>query len=235
MMELKKLYSIFQESKHGEWIVDFGDYETLGTYIRANKNKRVLELGGGVGCLTALISNSMEADGHVHSVEAFPKCTALAKRLIPEELQHKITFHTQPVAVCSIRGIHDRNFLTYKELPEDDYDLVVIDGPGPAYMQQGEDKAVGYLFDLPGGDFFHLIDKTKEGTVFYIDGRREMVRVMLRFFSSYFKVIQSTDGVTILMRIGEPKDGMIEMRDTLFDDLASRGYFKNDEDFISGN
>lgn len=229
-MEIKKLYSIFQESKHGEWMVDFGDYEKLSEFIITHSIKNVLELGGGVGASTAIIAESVGEDGHVDSVEVYAKCIRIAIRLIPKYLQDRITFIEEGVSVSKIPGILDSSFLAYNNLPKGQYDMVVIDGPGPMYLNDGSTE---YLFKLPGGDFFNLISRTAPGTFFYIDGRKEMASIMLRFFSKYFKIVEATKEYTILMRTAEVENNEIQMVDVLFADLHRRGYFNDNEDFIS--
>ena len=218
--ELKELYDIFQRSPHGRWIVDFGDYEKLHDLIQSRKPKQILEIGTGIGAATALLAKY--SDAQIDTVEQFEKCITIAKDLIPLELQSRINFYQSPCEVFQMEGIPFVFLQRHLTLPVGDYDLVVIDGPGP-YKDE-----TGYLVDLPGGDFISFIYTTKPGTIFYVDGRKAMVSLMDRFFSRYLALVDNQAKHALFMRtsaeVPEDRD-KLELIDKREDWLRKRGYF----------
>jgi protein-L-isoaspartate O-methyltransferase len=214
--KLQNLYDIFKFSPHGRWIVDFGDYLTLTKVISDNNIKNVLELGTGIGASTAVMAL---AGANVTTVEQYDKCVTIAKELIPKDLQERIKFYREDLEV--FQPIPFQYFQRFKKLPVGDYDLIVIDGSGPFV------DANGFLVDMPGGDFIELIGSTKKGTLFYIDGRKQMVKLMFRFFSKYFDVLENTQNVTLLRRtdyVGKHEDGAIGISDVLHSSFKEQGY-----------
>ena len=214
--QLQKLYLIFKNSPHGKWIVGFDDYLTLTKLISDHAIKNVLELGTGIGASTAVMAL---AGAKVTTVEQFEKFVTIAKMLIPKDLQAKIEFYSEDVEVIS--SIPYQCLERFKKLPKGDWDLLVVDGPGPF-----EDKN-GFLVDLPGGDFVDLLGCTKKGTLFYIDGRKQMVKLIHRFFSKYFDVLENTQNVTLLRRTdykSNYEDGAIGISDRYHSAYKEQNY-----------
>lgn len=193
---IKEIRDLFRKTGEAKWAMGFDDCINLSRIIKENKTERVLELGGGIGVSTACIAYSLPENGHVDTLEQFEKCINIAKRVIPETLKKKITFHyTESVVFEPFKYIHLQK---YRFIPEDDWDLVVIDGPAP-YLE-GD-----YIVALHGGDFVELIKKTKPGTLFFIDGRKTMVKLINRFCSKYLEVLESK-GHTLLRRTAAVQD-----------------------------
>ncbi len=195
--ELRKLYSVFRNSPHGTWICGFDDYQKLHQLLAELKPGRILELGTGIGAMTAIMA-AAAPEARVDTVEQFEKCIRIAKQLVPAQLQERITFHYAVPGVFRVEAIKHQTFQRYEKLPEGDFDLVVIDGPGP-YLDGDE-----YLIDFPGGDFMQAIRQTKPGAHFYIDGRKHMAGLMMRFFSRYLEVVSDNAKSTVLRRINHP-------------------------------
>lgn len=199
--ELEKLYRIFKNSEHGSWICGFDDFQKLHDLLGEIKPKRILELGTGIGAMTAILA-AAAPEATINTVEQFDKCVQIAKELIPAELQERITFHQETPGIFRVAPIKHQVFQRYEKLPEGEFDFVVIDGPGP-FLDMDE-----YLVDLPGGDFMQAIKQTKPGAHFYIDGRKVMAGLMVRFFSGYLKVISDNSNNTLLKRINEVDDSL---------------------------
>lgn len=219
MDSLSNLYEIFKSSKDGRWICGLNDCENVYRIINENQFTSVLELGTGIGALTAAAALAVGEYGHVDTVDNVQKCLDIAKLLIPKELQERITFHQRDVKVTFMKEIMYQHFEVYKDLPLDgkEYELVIIDGPGPVLE---DDK----LVDLPAGDFIDILTRTQHGTFLYIDGRRQMLTLMLRYFSGHFLPIDVRGDSALLMRVNSTKDG-VHFHDTKLEMYKQQGLF----------
>jgi len=110
----------------------------LYEFIIENNIKRVLELGLGIGCSTAIMALAFQDKGetnyHIDSIEQFDKCIELAKKMIPEEFLKNITIHKIEPDIWSTEKIPYQYFSIYELLPEsppEGWDLIVVDGPAP--------------------------------------------------------------------------------------------------------
>jgi len=207
---INKIRNLFRKTGEDKGAIGFDDCIRLDKLIKQNKIKKVLELGTGVGVSTASIAYSLPEDGQIDTLEQFEKCINIAKIVIPAELRKKITFHHSDSEVFSpLKYIYLQK---YKFLPEGDWDLVVIDGPGP--YREGD-----YVVALAGGDFIELIKKTKPGTLFFIDGRKSMVKLIDRFYSKYLERLKNKE-YSLWRRTAVVAGGELELTDRFLEELS---------------
>jgi predicted O-methyltransferase YrrM len=101
------------------------DVEALTKILSQHRPNLSLELGTGTGKSTEILARY---SNRVISLEQNPAFIELARRKILPELQEKIEFRLSEVAVYPVtKYLHG---LGYKELPLQNFDFVLIDGPG---------------------------------------------------------------------------------------------------------
>ena|SRR3990167_10708299 len=219
-MNLKSLYSFFASQKEATWIMQPDNVRRLFDFVKRNPIKKVLSLGTGIGCSDAVISLALKERGidyQIDTLEPFQKCIDLAQKLIPDELKTNIRFHKIDPVVWNNEKIPYQYFSNFKEIPEGDYDLILVDGPG--HFLEGEN----YL-ELPNGDVMKMLieGKIKPGTLCIWDGRLNSLKPLERYYGDNFYLIQPSKGdLTIL----EKKSGDVIFRDEKKDTMKQAGYF----------
>jgi len=200
-MKPEALYNLFASHEEGAWIMRPSSAKALCEYVKSKKPKKVLDLGTGIGCTSALLA-SLGAE--VHTVEQNEKCIEVARGIIPEELQEKITFYHKKAIVWESKEIPHLAFSAYEELPEGDYDMWLVDGPGP--WQEGE-----HIVDLMNADVLKSVDSIRAGTIVVWDGRVTGLRNLERYYGDNFYFILNPPKTD--MNILERKDNKAILRD----------------------
>ena len=222
-MNLESLYALFARHPEGQWIMQPPNARQLYTFIREHPVKNVLDLGMGIGCSSAVMALAFkdkgETDYRIDTVDQSDKCIALAKDLIPKELQEHVNFYKSNATVCEFPRIPHISFSIYDTLPEhDDYELVINDGPSP--FMEGE----GYL-DLPNGTITKMLleGKIKSGAYVIWDGRIQALGLLERYCGDNFYISpeQKSD-----FNILERKDTPVIFRDAKYEAMKSTTYFK---------
>jgi len=218
-MNFKSLYNLFRSHPEGNWIVKPYNAETLYNLIKSNPVKKILDLGTGIGLSASTIALAMEEkkepDYEIHTVEQKEKCHRLAQELVPEELKKNIKFYLSKFTIWQTDKIPYQYFSTYESLPENDYDFILVDGPGPEPID-------GNFIDLPpNGDIIKLLleDKIKPKTLVFFDGRIQSIRIVERYFSDNFYLILSDPDYNVLERKDNPvnlNDSKLEMMSKVF-------------------
>ena len=174
-------YNKYQEHPEGRWIISIQDCERLQSIVKKYGCKTILDLGSGIGASTYALAEATE--GRVWAIEQFKKCSKIAREILPEELKGKVEFIQEVPGVMSFKYVPYRYFSSFTKLPEAEWDLIVVDGPGP-FMSKTD------LVKLPNGDVFNIFHKLKTGCLIYVDQRMETVFLMERYFYPYFDVIE---------------------------------------------
>lgn len=193
----------------------------LYNFIKDNPIRKVLDLGTGIGCSAAVVAlalkNKDEKDWKIDGVEQFDKCIKLANELIPEELKQNLTIHKSEHKIWQCEKIPYHYFSIYESLPEDQYDLIINDGPSPILENEN-------YIELPNGTIMQLLleDKIKTGCYVMFDGRVIAIKVLERFFADNFWLIKHVDRFTIIQR----KDTPMVFKDAKLEQMRSLTYFK---------
>jgi hypothetical protein len=209
ILGIRNLWQKFANHPEAKWIVSLNDAYNLARFAIEYKPKRVLDLGTGIGASAAIIKKAYsEAD--VWSVEQFIKCCDIANELLKSENLEVNVRHSEPT-VFKVDGIRDE-MAGYSQLPEGNWDMVVIDGPGPfEYEGQLINSATSAC-----GDIFKLVDKINPHGIVYVDGRQSTVNMIQRFLSPYLRGIYKGDKFTVFQRTkqkfgGPLVDGFLEV------------------------
>ena len=194
-MNTKELYQTFADHEEGQWIISLEDAETLDTILSKLRPKSILELGGGIGAATAVLSKH----GKVESVEQYQKCIDVAKELIPEERQKNITFNLPPTMAWETKEIPFNYFNCYQQLPRGEWDFVFLDGPGPFWYE-------GALVELPNGDVFTFMKDMKSNSLLMIDGRATTAYMILIYLNPWLQPVRVEQTATMFKRTAKPFD-----------------------------
>lgn len=222
MITLKSLYGLFANHPEGQWILKPESAQSLYNFVKTHDVKKVLELGTGIGLSTAIVALALKEKGvkefTIDTVEQYEKCTELAKKLIPEELKTGITFHRIDAVLWETPEIPGQMFANFKELPDGQYDLIVVDGPGP-YLADGK------LVENPNGDVLRLHSEGKlpVGALIYFDGRLNALGLLERYYGHNFWLL---DGGKSRSHVIERKDNLVELKDVRLESYKRDGYFK---------
>ena len=140
---LENLWLKFFNHPQGKWIMKLPEATRLYELIKQYQPQQVLELGTGIGCSTAIMASALD-NGHIMTIDQSQKCIELAKQLIPFELKQNITFEYSPATV--VKPITDidpfHGWSAYMSFSWIDWDFVVIDGPGPLWLQISTDSSL---------------------------------------------------------------------------------------------
>ena len=225
-MTLQSLYGYFAQHPEGDWIMDWPKARLLYNYIKEHPIKKVLDLGTGIGCTTAIIALAMKNKGEenyeIHTVEQFQKCYDLAQKLIPDELKEHTTFHLAKPVVWNTELIPYQYFSTFEKLPEppeEGWSLGLCDGPGP--FLEGDN-----YIDLPNGDIIKMLleGKLKKGQLIAWDGRIQAGKLLERFFTENFYLTFSGEGTDF--KILEVKNPEAKFLDDALLEMNMGHYFK---------
>lgn len=219
-MKLKDVWMNFGTKPEGSWIIGQQDAWILYQLIQKYPIKKVLDLGTGIGCSASVMAQALldkgEKDFKITGIEQFEKCAKLAEKYIPEDLKKFIDVKLIPTEVWHSSNIPYLSFSTYKEIPKDEYDLILVDGPG--MWQEGE-----CAIELPNGDVMKLLEegRLKKGTLICWDERIEALKLVERFYSDNFMVTNPNTHFNFL----EVKDEKAKFDDYKLKTAKISGYF----------
>lgn len=192
----------------------------LTQFVKGRNIKNVLELGTGIGCSASVLALALP-EAKIHTVEQFDKCIKIANDLIPVELKKNITIYKSDVVVWQTPENPYQNLMNFKDIPVNDYDLILVDGPGP-FLEDGK------LIELPNGDVFKLLieGKIKPGAVVVWDKRLLALSIIERYYSDNFYLVKPLKD-TRLLNFLERKDNPLQRNDTRQRSMERMGYFKD--------
>lgn len=215
-MKLGELYKYYQGHPEGNWIMEFHITKLLYDYVKEKKPKKILELGTGIGLSTACIALALQGEDYeIHTFEQFEKCTKIAKEIIPKEFKN-IEFHNSESVVWNTDKIPYQNFSVYEKMIEGEFDMIVVDGPGPFEKEN-------HLLDLPNGDIIKMLleDKIKPNTFIAWDKRIKSLMIVERYFSDNFYLDFSQSNFNVIQR----KTNKVIFRDEKYEVMKDMGYF----------
>jgi len=181
VLGIREIWKRFASHPEGKWIISLNDALNLARFAVEYKPKKVLDLGTGIGASAAVLKYILP-DAEVISVEQFEKCIKIARPFIYSVVGKPVNIvHCEP-EVFELEEVPETKFSGYKNLPEGEWDMVIIDGPGDFLHN-------GHLARFPNGDIFRIIDNIKPGGIVYVDGRSETVQLIGRFLGPFLKPI----------------------------------------------
>ena len=195
--KLKEIYDIFAKSPEGGWIIGWKEAKKIYHLIKVRDAKNALELGTGIGAAAAIMALAVEDSGKVTTIEQKKECLEIAKKLIPDNLQQKISFHlSEPCTFTSPILKQGERISGYKNLPVErgPFDFVLVDGPG-SFWENGQ------MNHHPNGDLFNLISHIKLGGIVFVDNRKVALALYLKYLDQYFRPGGSWKNYCILEKI----------------------------------
>lgn len=225
-MNLETIYNHFATSKHGYWIMVPDNVRALYKFVRENKVKKMLDLGTGIGVSASVMSLALKdggRDGHIDSIEQFDKCVKIANEMIPKELMENITIHQVNAEAWEYEKIPYTYFSIYETLPKEDYDLIVVDGPG--LWEEGDAVA-----DMPNGDIIKLLieERIKPGTFIIWDGRLAALKILEKYYGDNFYMIRAPESIKDDFFVLERKNNKVHFFDARREGIQEMGYFSDD-------
>ncbi len=221
MISLNALYSLFAQHKERNWLMKPESAKALYSFVKRHEIKNVLDLGTGIGTSAAIVSLALKEKGTEHkiiSLENFAKCFNLAQEIIPEEIKQNIEFRHTDAVLWEHPEIAATYLSIFKELPDEKFDLIIVDGPG-IWLDDKE-----RLIEIPNGDVLklHSEGKITPGTTIYFDGRLKALGLVERFYGSdFFLLNEANDRINFLER----KDTPVNFQDSKKKEMESLGYF----------
>lgn len=186
-------YAQHPESKH---IVSRLDAAVIYNLVRRRRPGHCIELGSGLGTVTAIVALGMEAngEGRVTSLEQMDWMAKLAKELLPDACKERVE-----IVRCEpeVRQYFGEEWACYRFTPATaDIDLVIIDGPG-AWVDEA-----GNLVHKPNGDLVGLLPYLRPGCRVFLDGRLSTVAAYRRHLGDCLAIHQSSLGYTLMELTG---------------------------------
>lgn|SRR3990167_6263349 len=211
-------YSLYKNHPEGRWIISKEDCERLQKIVRENGCKTILDLGSGIGASTYALAEA--TSGKVWAVEQNKKCHKVAKELLPHDLLSKVEFlHEEPIIV-KVDGIPFERFSAFIKLPGQEWDLIVIDGPGPFLVGP-------HLAELPNGDIFGIFYKIKKDCKIYVDNRLATVLLMRRYLYPYLRLLEQGSGDSFYTVFERNDVEFVGFMDAKLSILRLEGYFND--------
>ncbi len=192
VLGVRKIWSQFNQHPEARWILSLDDCFNVARLVSDEKPKRILDLGSGIGCSTAVLKFAAEEDVEVVSVEQYDKCIQISKDMVDG-----IDVHQSDVEIFEHESMKYEFLCGYKNIPEGKWDMVVIDGPGD-FMHEGD------LVRAASGDIFRIIDDINPGGTVYIDGRPETTHLVNRYMPRFFKLLHQTAAFSVFERTELP-------------------------------
>ena len=226
---IENLWLLFHSVEQGQWIMKVSNAVRLHEKLKELNPKHILELGTGIGCSTAIMAMTCP-ETRIYSVEQNQKCIDIAKKLIPESLQERITFRKATPEVVTIPQVNPLvQWSMYKEFDWIDYDFILVDGPcGWKTKVKVGDKYWDTFAELPNGDIINLLPKMREGTIIYVDGRKHATILYNRHLQNYLEHVEEDRGYAVYRRNGKQLNNDFsnyENSDTAVISLAKGGFF----------
>lgn len=221
-MKLSTLYHHFAAHPEGGWIMSWPNARLLYNHIKEYQPRKILDLGTGIGCTAAVAALALDNIGvkeyDIHTVDQYQKCYDLAQEIMPQEAIAHTQFYREDVVVWQPENIPYTHFSTFRALPEDSWDLIIVDGPGP-FVENGQ------YVELPNGDVMKMLvdGKLREGQHIVWDKRVTAVRAIERYFSQNFYLFkQAVDPMPF--NVLEVRDAEAKFRDERYEAAKESGY-----------
>ena len=228
---IDNLWLLFHSAASGQWVMQAGNAVRLHQKIKEFNPKHILELGTGIGCSTAIMAFTCP-EARVYTVDQNQKCIDIAKKLIPETLQERIYFRKADPQIVTIPQVNPLiHWSLYNDFDWHNYDFILIDGPGPWKTRVNiEGKYWPTLAELPNGDVINLLPKMAEGTIIYVDGRKQATILYNRHLQNYLELLEEARGYAIYRRNGKTLKADFsdyENSDTALINLTKGSYFED--------
>ena len=186
-------YARHPESKH---TVSRLDAAVIYDLVRRHRPGQCIEVGCGLGTVTAIVALAMEAngEGRITSLEQLDWMAELARELLPDVCKERVG-----IVRCDpeVRQYFGEEWACYRFTPATaDIDLVIVDGPGEWVDE------VGNLVHKPNGDLVGFLPYLGPGSRVFVDGRLSTVAAYRRHLSGRFHIKQSRLGYTSLELAG---------------------------------
>lgn len=209
ILGIKQLWQKFASHKESKWIISLDDAYNLARFVIENKPKRILDLGTGIGVSAAILKKTAP-EAEVISIEQFPKCVDIAKELLTSENLNVDVRQSDP-EVFRVDGVQ-QEMAGYKALPDGNWDMVIIDGPGP-FLHNGQ---LINSATVACGDIFKVINNVNPNGIVYIDGRENTVNMIQRYLQPYLQGVYKGAKFTVFQRTkqkleGPLVDGLLEV------------------------
>lgn len=234
--KLKSLYSHFAKHPESQWIMQWPNAVELYKFILEHDVKKVLGLGTGIGLSDAVMALAFKekgvADYKIDSIEQYDKCINLANELIPiapTNLKRNVNIIKANPIVWKDERMPYEYYSIFDQLPEEDYDLIINDGPAP--FMEGE-----HYIDLPNGTIHKLTieGKIKPKTLVVYDGRIQSLKFLERYFGdNYFLsyIPPRNSDFNVLER----KDNPLSFKDDKLEMMKNKTTYFKDENTISSH
>ncbi len=198
--------------------------------ILENDIKNVLDLGTGIGASAAIMALALKTKGvdfKIITIEQSQKCFDLAQDLMPEELKQYVEFHLIDPVMWDNKSIPYDFFSIFTKLPENQWDFIVVDGPGPFLQEE-------WYLDFANGDIMKMLVEGKliKGSKIFFDGRLNALRALERYYSDNFYLLNPVNNEYNILEV---KDSTPKFFDTKKEAMKQKGYFeKYDRKTTSG-
>lgn len=217
---IKRFYNQFVApygnlTPEAKWTIKLNDAMNIARYAIEQKPKRILDLGTGIGTSSAMAKYSYPV-AEVVSVEQFSRVREIAEKNLKRMNVAVKTEHCEP-ELFTLKETPGITFSGFKGLPKGKWDMVIIDGPGPF-------KHEGVVVEMPNGDVFRILNDINTGAIVYVDGRKDAVKLMMRYLSPYLKLVVSSPSTAGFVRTEKPYSPE-EVKDGLLESLLSENYF----------
>lgn len=155
-------------------------------------------------------------DAEVFSIEQFPKVAYMAKQNLARVALDVNVLHKEP-EIFTLPEAPGQSFSGFKDLPKGPWDMVVIDGPGPF-------KWNGLVTESPNGDIFRILNDMTEGATVYVDGRKDAVKLMMRYLGQYLTPTHMGQNSATFVRTAKQYNPA-DVTDGLLEALNRENYF----------
>lgn len=221
MLSFNALYRHFFNHKERSWLLRPDSARALYSFVKKHDIKNVLDLGTGIGTSSAVVSLALKEKGVEHkivTVENFQKCIDLAKQLIPDEIKENIEFKHSEAILWEHPDIAATYLSVFKDLPEGQFDLIIVDGPGIWLDEKGR------MIEIPNGDVLklHSEGKINPGTKIHFNGRMKALSILERFYGSDFFLLNEANNQDNFL---ERKDSPVTFLDSKKEEMKAAGYF----------
>lgn len=208
--DVSRFYELYDRHPHsrvegyGSMIGSRIDAGVLYHLVRRHRPQHVLDLGCGLGTLSAFVAFALEANGRgcVTSIEHLDWMVEKADKLMPGFVRSRVEMLLRETET---RVYFGREWACYhfEPRPQDRIDLVIVDGP-PTERIDASGRVAEYL---PNGDLIRVLPHLAPGCHVFVDGRRPTVAAYRRHLGDLFE-IQDTRLDYTLMRLKRPVASM---------------------------
>lgn len=209
---LYDLYCMFRNHPAGTWIIGANDAVNLYRIINKYQPRNILDIGTGIGASASLAAHISNVP--VTTIDQHIGCLKVARELIPKSMNVKIL--QSDLEIYSLKGLEPRLFVRHRDLPKGEFDFVIFDNQD-SMIRDGKIVPIDECVDFMRIDF-------KVGGMMYIDGCKPIQKLIKRFFSKHFKLVEKGKGNSywLVECIKSPDELLIY--DTKQKTIGSKGY-----------